>query len=29
MQTLDLDKLREEFNGSSGSVRLVAVYSPT
>ncbi len=29
MQTLDLDRLRQEFNSSSGSVRLVAVYSPT
>ena len=29
MQTLDLDKLGQEFNSSSGSVRLVAVYSPT
>ncbi len=29
MQTLNLDKLRQEFNSASGSVRLVAVYSPT
>jgi hypothetical protein len=29
MQTLDLDTLRHEFNSASGSVRLVAVYSPT
>jgi hypothetical protein len=29
MQTLDLDKLRQEFNSASASVRLVAVYSPT
>ncbi len=29
MQTLDLDKLRQKFNSDSGSVRLVAVYSPT
>ena len=29
MQTLDLDKLRQDFNSSSGAVRLVTVYSPT
>ena len=29
MEQLNLDKLREEFNSGSGSVRLVAVYSPT
>ena len=29
MQTLDLDKLRQDFNNSSGAVRLVVVYSPT
>ncbi len=29
MQALDLDKLKQEFNESTESVRLVAVYSPT
>ena len=29
MQLLDLDRLRQDFNTASGSVRLVAVFSPT
>ena len=29
MEHLDVDKLREEFNQSSDSARLVAVFSPT
>ena len=29
MQPLDLDRLRQEFNSASGSVRLVVVFSPT
>ncbi len=29
MQLLDLDRLRQDFNRASGSVRLVAVFSPT
>ncbi len=29
MEHLDVDKLRDEFNRSSASVRVVAVFSPT
>ena len=29
METLHIDKLREEFNGASESVRIVSVFSPT
>ncbi len=29
MEHLDVDKLREEFNDTSASVRIVAVFSPT
>ncbi len=29
METLNIDKLREEFNRASGSVRLVTILSPT
>ncbi len=29
MQRLDLAELRQEFNNANGSVRLVAVFSPT
>jgi hypothetical protein len=29
MEQLALAKLRQEFNAASGSVRLVAVFSPT
>jgi hypothetical protein len=29
MEHLDIDKLREEFNRASASVRIVAVFSPT
>ncbi len=29
MERLDLDKLREEFNGASRAVRIVSVFSPT
>jgi hypothetical protein len=29
MEQLNLDKLREEFNNASRSVRLVALLSPT
>ena len=29
METLNIDKLREEFNRASRSVRIVSVFSPT
>ena len=29
MEHLDVDKLRDEFNHASGSVRIVSVFSPT
>ncbi len=29
MEHLDVDKLTEEFNRASASVRIVAVFSPT
>ena len=29
MQLLDLDRLKQDFNRASESVRLVAVFSPT
>ena len=29
MERLDINKLREDFNRASGSVRLVAILSPT
>ena len=29
MEHLDIDKLREEFNRASESVRIVSVFSPT
>ncbi len=29
MEHLDVDKLREEFNRASASVRIVSVFSPT
>ncbi len=29
METLNIDKLREEFNRASESVRIVSVFSPT
>ena len=29
MEHLDVDKLREEFNRDSASVRIVSVFSPT
>ncbi len=29
MEHLDIDKLRDEFNRASASVRVVSVFSPT
>ncbi len=29
METLNIDKLKEEFNRASESVRIVSVFSPT
>ncbi len=29
MEHLDVDKLKEEFNRASASVRIVSVFSPT
>jgi len=29
METLNIDKLREEFNRASESVRIVSAFSPT